>query len=385
MTEQRTKRVLLATCDRHTRGINNITAFLRSAGFEVIYLGHCQSPESIAAAALEEDPDVVGVSILSGAHKKILEKLAELFKNAGDERVIMAGGIIPAKDHKKLKKLGINLIFSPSASIEKDIIPAISALVPKCSGDVDSLFEKLIAGEKNALAKFITLLVCENWLAVNKLMSVPQKERAGFRIGFTGGGGVGKSSLISALIKRIYKETKVAAIFADPPAVSGGAVLGDRVRLHQTEDLEVISSPNVFIRSLAAHKIRRGVAPAASHIASVLKQAGFEMILVESVGVGQYDVGFKEEVDLMVWVLNPGMGDEIQMLKGGAIETADIIIVNKSDRAGAATTVSLLKQFFPQKPILSAISSPGKSVGIPELWNEIESFSFHPDVRRDRC
>lgn len=371
----RAKRVLLGTCDGHTRGINNITAFLRDAGFEVIYLGYYQSPESIAAAALEEDPDLVGVSILSGAHKKILERLTALLKNADDERVIMAGGIIPPKDHKKLKELGVSLVFSPSASIEKDIIPAISALGPNCSEDADSLFKKLIAGEKNALAKFITLLVCENWLAVNKIMSVPQKERIGFRVGFTGGGGVGKSSLVSALIKHIYKEIKVAVIFADPPAVSGGAVLGDRVRLHRPEDLDIILSPNVFIRSLAARKMWHGVAPATSHIASALKQAGFEMILMESVGVGQYDVGFKEEADLMVLVLNPGMGDEIQMLKGGVIETADIIVVNKSDRAGSSATTALLKQFFPQKPIVSAVASPGKNVGIAELWNTIKQKS----------
>ena len=156
--------------------------------------------------------------------------------------------------------------------------------------------------------------------------------------------------------------------------------MGDRVRLHRPETLDVVTSPNIFIRSLAAREIWKGVTRETPAILAAFRHALYDTIFLESVGVGQYDLGFNEHGDTMVLVVHPDMGDEIQMMKGGLIETADVIVVNKSDRPGADTTVSLLKHFFAQTrkdgwrvPVVRTVASPGRKEGIEELWQAIES------------
>jgi len=345
-------RILLAKggLDGHPRGLKTLTRFLRDAGFEVIYLGMYQPAEMIAVAAIQENPDIIGVSMHSGGHKKVFRKLMKILADAKCDSSVVVGGIIPHRDHNLLKRLGVRLIFSPRDSMQYTIIPALKklALERKC-GD---------------LAKILS-----NFSSTASYRHV---------IGFTGSGGVGKSSIISALLRYVYEKSRVAAIFVDPVAISGGAVLGDRVRVHRPENFKIVTSPNVFMRSLAAKEVWRGVTPETPVFIEAASKAGFEIIFVETVGAPQYDLGFKSVVDTMVYVITPASGDEIQISKGGAIETADVIVLNKSDQPRSEQFLSVLKKNFPGKPVMPTSASLWKNNGIPELWKIIESLNQKP-------
>lgn len=385
---RRVKRILLAKggLDGHMRSLEELAIFFRDAGFEVIYLGMYQAPEAIAQAAFQEDVDVVGVSMLSGGHRGVFRELMSLFAVSQEEWAVIAGGIYPSDDQEMLKELGVRHIFLPGTSIQDEIIPALRNIeLPERHDSVNELFVALRQGNQRALAKFITLLTLDNKEAQDLVR--PESSRTSSHIvGFTGTGGVGKSSLIEHLVKYVYREGRVATLFVDPPALSGGVFLGDRIRLHRPETLDIVTSPNVFLRSLAAREVWKGMTRETPAVLEALRRARYETILLESVGVGQYDLGFKEYVDTMVLVVHPDMGDEIQMMKGGMIETADVIVVNKSDRPGADTAVSLLKHFFSETredgwrvPVVRTCASPGTGEGIEELWRAIQS---HRDFLR---
>ena len=345
-------RILLAKggLDGHPRGLKILARFLRDAGFEVIYLGMYQPAEMIASAAIQEDPDIIGVSMHSGGHKKVFRKLMKMLADAKCDSAVVAGGIIPRRDYKLLKRLGVRLIFCPRDSMQGKIIPALQELASENkSKDLPKIFSNF-----SSPAAYCHV------------------------IGFTGSGGVGKSSIISALLKHVYSERRVAAIFVDPVAISGGAVLGDRVRAHRPENFKIVTSPNVFMKSLAAKEVWKGVTPETPAVIDAVSNAGFEIIFVETVGAPQYDLGFKDVVDTMVYVITPASGDEIQISKGGAIETADIIVLNKSDQPRSEQFLAVLKKNFPGKPVISTGASLWKNNGIPELWKTIESLKQKP-------
>lgn len=388
---RRVKRILLAKggLDGHMRGLEKLAIFFRDAGFEVIYLGMYQAPEAIARAAFQEDIDVIGVSMLSGGHRGVFRRLFELLGASNEEWMVVAGGIFPFEDQAMLKEIGVRHIFLPASSIQDEIIPTLKSMeLPERNEGAENLFSDLKQGNMRALAKFITLVSSGNEEASNIALSrLPNL--LSHVVGFTGAGGVGKSSLSDHLTKEIYRERKIACLFVDPPALSGGVFLGDRVRLHRPETLDVVISPNIFIRSLAAREIWKGVTRETPAVLAALRHASYDTIFLESVGVGQYDLGFKEHVDTMVLVVHPDMGDEIQMMKGGLIETADVIVVNKFDRPGADTTVSLLKQFFSNTrkdgwrvPVVRTVASPGRKEGIEELWQAIQAHREFLTLRR---
>ncbi|MDP2668281.1 MAG: cobalamin-dependent protein [bacterium] len=354
-------RILLAKggLDGHPRGIKTLARFLRDDGFEVIYLGMYQPPEMIFSAAIQEDPDIIGVSILSGGHKKVFRKLMDMLRGAKCRSDVVVGGIIPARDRSELEKLDVAHIFSPNHSMQGDILPTLRKLCgrDKSKNGVLTLGKRIsliVGGEKNTDTD-------------------GQEKNTGLAdiTGFTGSGGVGKSSIVAALIKHVYLQKKVAALFIDPAFPSGGALLGDRVRLHRPENFKIVTSPDVFIRSIAAHKIWKGVTSETPVIIKSIAQGGFGTIFVESVGVGQYDLGLKNLVKTLVYVTTPDMGDEMQVLKNSAMEAADIIVLNKSDLGAADRTASLIKKHFPGKKIVKTTVSPGKYSGIPELWEKI--------------
>lgn len=204
----------------------------------------------------------------------------------------------------------------------------------------DTLATRLLRGEPAALARAITRVETGAADALELLEAIhPRLGRAG-SIGVTGAPGVGKSTLLNALIHSLRaRGHKVGVIAVDPSSpISGGAILGDRIRMgdHDLDD-------GVFIRSLASRGERGGLSVAAARVVDLMDAAGFERIIMETVGAGQSEVDIAEFADARVVVCAPGLGDDIQAIKAGVLEVADVLVVNKSDLPAAATTARELR------------------------------------------
>ncbi len=236
--------------------------------------------------------------------------------------------------------------------------------------NIKELLERFNAGDKNALAKLITLI--ENGGSADKILfEVYNKIGNARRIGFTGPPGVGKSTLIEKIVKKLREENKtVAVVSVDPSSpFTGGAILGDRIRMSG-----VFLDEGVFIRSMATRGSMGGLARTTEEVCDLIDGFGFDYILIETIGVGQAEVDIMNTAHITAVVLSPGAGDEIQILKAGLMEIADIFIVNKADKDGAENLESLIKYNLEFKdegiPVVKA--SALRNQGIEELVDEIE-------------
>ncbi|WP_017546102.1 methylmalonyl Co-A mutase-associated GTPase MeaB [Nocardiopsis prasina] len=243
------------------------------------------------------------------------------------------------------------------------------------------LVERVRGGDRRALARAITLV--ENGAAeLREIMAglAPHTGRARV-VGFTGSPGVGKSTTTNAVVRAVRSRgLSVAVLAVDPSSpFTGGALLGDRVRMQ-----EHATDPGVYIRSMANRGHLGGLSWAAPHALRVLDAAGFDVILVETVGVGQAEVEIAGLADTTVVLSAPGMGDGVQAAKAGVLEAADVFAVNKADRDGAKVTLRELRQMIAMKdrsddewkpPIAMTVAA--KDEGIDELWGRVEEHRAH--------
>jgi LAO/AO transport system kinase len=250
----------------------------------------------------------------------------------------------------------------------------------------ERLDEAVLSGHPRAVARAITMVETGGEDAAQLMEKLRQAPRHSHLIGFTGAPGAGKSSLICKLAKEYRARGKSVGVLAVDPSspFSGGAVLGDRVRMG-----ELSCDPGVFVRSMASRGRAGGLAAAVEDAAIILQAAGKDVVLVETVGVGQGELDVASAVQTTVVVLTPGMGDEIQSLKAGILEVADIYVVNKSDLVGADTVARSLQSAAAQpdsswvRPVLLASSVSG--VGVPELANAIELHREYLEGNRVPC
>ena len=239
--------------------------------------------------------------------------------------------------------------------------------------NTDNLAERVQAGEARALARVISMI--EN--GDSRVRSVVKELRpssAGARvIGLTGAPGAGKSTVTSALVKAFRaRDTRVAVLAVDPTSpFSGGALLGDRVRM---QDHAI--DPGVFIRSMGSRGQLGGLAAATPQAVRVLDAAGYPVILVETVGVGQAEVEIASAADTTVVLVVPGMGDSIQAAKAGVLEVADVLVVNKADRPDTQATVRDLRSMVAlatadwKPPIVTTVATAGE--GVDELVRQLD-------------
>ena len=357
MKAKRRIRLLLAKIglDGHDRGVKVLARSFREAGFEVIYTGLWQTCESTMYAAMQEDVDVVGVSLLSAAHLTIVPELVALRRRLEIEHVpIVLGGIIPESDHEKVRQMGVSAVFNPGSSIA-EIVERIQELADdRTDRPLSELFKRYREGQPQALARLISRLQ-----SGESLDESDWPEGHARVIGVTGAPGVGKSSFIGKLGAELRKRSvKVGVVAVDPTSpLTGGALLGDRLRMMRGEPDE-----GFFVRSLASADEQGGLAPNCAPIVRLINGFGFDVVFVETVGAGQSDVRIRSLVDDVLLLLMPEAGDAIQFSKAGIIEVATHFVINKADLPGAeATEAQLRGAIGPDRPVwtVSSISSKG--------------------------
>ncbi|MBT2678588.1 methylmalonyl-CoA mutase family protein [Bacillus sp. ISL-35] len=334
--------------DGHDASINIMRRIIQSLGGEVIHLGHNRSVEEVVNAAIQEDAQGIAISSYQGGHVEYFKYMYDLLKEKGASHIRIyggGGGVIIPREIKELHEYGIARIFSPEDGRKYGLNGMIEQMIKECdfptvTAEGVEEIGKLEDGDPNAVAKLITLAEQhvgsekETAAAVESLMEkVKTMTKAVPVVGITGTGGAGKSSLTDELIRRFINEIpekRVAILSVDPTKQkTGGALLGDRIRMN------AIFSPRVYMRSLATRKSKSELSLAIKDAIDVVKAAGFDLVIVETSGIGQGDAGITDVCDVSMYVMTSEFGAPSQLEKIDMIDYADLIVINKFERKGS--------------------------------------------------
>ncbi|MDK1011087.1 MAG: methylmalonyl-CoA mutase family protein [Actinomycetota bacterium] len=343
MTSSHQVRLVTATSlfDGHDAAINIMRRILQASGAEVIHLGHDRSAAEIAEAAIEEDAHAVAVTSYQGGHMEFFRYLRQLLDDAGgrDIRIFGGGGgtILP-EESDELNADGVARIYSPDDGRKLGLQGMIDDLMDGAFHEqppLDDMVERVRAGDSRAVARAITIAENdgEDRAALLEAISEIITDRDVPVVGFTGTGGSGKSSILDELVlrfRRDFPDRKIAVISVDPTKRrSGGALLGDRIRMNSVE------GENVYMRSLATRQANLSMSPHVASAVDIVKAAGYDLVLLETSGIGQSDTQIVDASDVSVYIMTPEYGAATQLEKIDMLDFADVIAVNKSDRRGA--------------------------------------------------
>ena len=332
--------------DGHDASINIMRRILQAQGAEVIHLGHNRSVDEVVTAALQEDAQGIAMSSYQGGHVEFFKYMIDLLKERGGAHIKVfggGGGVIVPDEIRDLHAYGVTRIYSPEDGQKMGLLGMIWDMLERCDIDLSPFAPNALEAirgpaqpNRRALAQLITAL--ENGRADSVLHQQLHEAAARVRtptLGITGTGGAGKSSLTDELIRRFrldQNETlRLAVISIDPSRrKSGGALLGDRIRMN------AINHPNIFMRSLATREAGSEISRALPDVIAACKVAGFDLILVETSGIGQGDAAIVPLVDTSLYVMTPEFGAASQLEKIDMLDFADFVAINKFDRKGAA-------------------------------------------------
>ncbi len=330
--------------DGHDASINIMRRILQAAGAEVIHLGHNRSVEEIVTAALQEDAHGIAISSYQGGHVEYLKYMVDMLRERdGDAIRVFAGGggVIVPEEIRELEAYGVTRIYSPEDGQKMGLQGMIDDMVARSDFDpgerAPNTLEAIQQGDRRALSRLITAL--ENGTTDPALVKTIREEVARQKVrnpvlGITGTGGSGKSSLTDELIRRFRfdqrDQLKIAILAVDPTRrKTGGALLGDRIRMN------AIDSPNIYLRSIATRDATGEIPESVTDIVALTRLAGFDLVIVETPGIGQGDAGIVPLVDVSLYVMTPEFGAASQLEKIDMLDFADVVAINKFDRKGA--------------------------------------------------
>ena len=387
--------------DGHDAAINIMRRILQGMGAEVIHLGHNRSVDEVVTAALQEDAQGIAISSYQGGHVEYFKYMVELLRQRGGAHIKVfggGGGVIVPTEIAELQASGVTRIYSPEDGQRMGLAGMIGEMLMMSDSDLSVHAPKSLAAirgpaSRRALAQLITALengkvadsLKAELLAAAKTVKTPV-------LGITGTGGAGKSSLTDELIRRLRLDQddrlQIAVISIDPSRrKSGGALLGDRIRMNAIAPWRAASGEDdgarVFMRSLATRDFGSEISQALPDVLAACKVAGFDLIVVETSGIGQGDAAIVPLVDVPMYVMTPEFGAASQLEKIDMLDFAEFVAINKFDRKGAADAlrdvakqVQRNREAFKQPPeampVFGTMASRFNDDGVTALYQALK-------------
>ena len=370
-----------ALFDGHDAAINIMRRIMQAKGAEIIHLGHNRSVHEIVEAAIEEDVQGIAITSYQGGHLEFFKYMKDLLDENGCSHIKIfggGGGTILPQEISELHKYGITKIYSPDDGRKMGLEGMIEDLLKRCDFSLNGNGEyknKMTLGEWKDIRK----IAREITNAENNQPTVNSQPSTVIPVlGITGTGGAGKSSVTDEIVRRFlnnFPDKTIAVISVDPSKKkTGGALLGDRIRMNS------ISSPKVFMRSLATRESDKSLSEHVEDAINICKKEGFDFIILESVGAGQSDVSILDYCNVSLYVMTPEYGAASQLEKINMLDYADIIAINKFDKAGALDALSDVKKQYKRNhnlfsakddelPVIGTVASQFNDKGVNELFS----------------
>jgi methylmalonyl-CoA mutase len=378
--------------DGHDATVNIMRRVLQASGAEIIHLGHNRSVHEIVTAALQEDVQGLAITSYQGGHVEFFKYMMDLLRERGGENIKVfggGGGVIVPSEIKELMDYGVTRLYSPEDGAKLGLQGMINDVLQACDYDLSTLAPSdseapgaLRSGDRRQLAHVITAL--ENRTYSPKVRQALLQAASGIKtpvLGITGTGGAGKSSITDELILRLRLDQKnpvnVAIISIDPSRKrTGGALLGDRIRMN------AIESDAIFMRSLATRDNASEISAALPDVLAACKVAGFDLIVVETSGIGQGESAIVPLVDISLYVMTPEFGAASQLEKIDMLDFADFVAINKFDRKGSQDALRDVRKQYQrnhewfgkgpeQMPVFGTMASRFNDDGVTALYQAL--------------
>ncbi len=376
--------------DGHDAAINIMRRIMQASGTEVIHLGHNRSVKEIVDTAIQEDAQAIAITSYQGGHIEFFKYMHDLLKEQGATQIKIFGGgggtILPS-EIEELHNYGIARIYSPDDGRAMGLQGMINDVLQKCDFPVgnhlNGELQKLSTDNHKAIARLIS--AAENFpetaqSTLELLKKSTKTDKIVPILGITGTGGAGKSSLVDELVRRFlldFSDQTLAIISVDPSKrKTGGALLGDRIRMN------AINNKRIYMRSLATRQANLSLSKHVADALDILKTAGFDLIILETSGIGQSDTEIVDYADMALYVMTPEYGAATQLEKIDMLDYADVIALNKFDKRGALDALRDVKKQYQRNnnlwhvnpdtlPVYGTIASQFNDAGTNELYQVI--------------
>ena len=375
--------------DGHDAAINIMRRIIQSTGCEVIHLGHDRSVDEVVNTAIQEDAQAIAMTSYQGGHMEYFKYMHDLLNERGAGHVKIfggGGGVILPEEIKELMAYGITRIYAPDDGRSMGLQGMINDMVKQCDFPTGNVLtnELDLVAEKNSRAIARIISAAENYpeQAKETLDKIHQLTEGSFTpvLGITGTGGSGKSSLVDELVRRFlidFKDKTLGIISVDPSKrKTGGALLGDRIRMN------AINHPRVYMRSLATRQSNLALSKHVNEAVQILKAANYDLIILETSGIGQSDTEILDHSDVSLYVMTPEYGAATQLEKIDMLDFADVIALNKFDKRGALDALRDVKKQYQRNhglwekpvddmPVHGTIASQFNDPGMNALYSVI--------------